>query len=205
MTSAYSSGGQEPLHCSEWQKAEFFFQLRPKLCLCPLLQRQTDTQTADTYIIRASSNGKIPRETFPCCHRVVPWIVSCKYACASGNRDSPSPSQGRVFGRSGLKTGTGSFVSTCLWSVHKQLVILNSKLFYSLSISWSFRLKWTLCCAHLILRSWYYICVSVYQKYYCITIYCSVWLCFYFKLTWMWTGHLLVSFPPHVAYPWRWS
>jgi len=87
--------------------------------------------TADRCITGASSTGKIPREVFPCCHRVAPWIVSCKYAYAAGNHGFPSPSQGRVFGRSGLKLWTGSFISTCLWSVQKQLMPLSSKLFYS--------------------------------------------------------------------------
>lgn len=43
----------------------------------------------------------------------------------------PNPSQDRIFGRSGLKMGTGSFTFNCLCSVQKQLLILNSKLFYS--------------------------------------------------------------------------
>ena len=105
MTVEHHSGRQEPLHCSEWQEAEFFFQLLARLYLCPLLQRQTDTETADSYIIAASSTGKIPWETFPCCHRVVQWIVSCKCACASGNCDSPSFLKVESLGEVALKWG----------------------------------------------------------------------------------------------------
>lgn len=99
MTAEPRAGEQEPLHYNEWQKARFFFQLLARLCLCPLLQRQPET--ADIYIIAAPSAGKILLEMFPCCHRVVQWIVSCKSACACGNWDSPSflkaESLGEVF------------------------------------------------------------------------------------------------------------
>lgn len=72
-----------------------------RVCLCPLLHKQTET--ADTCILAASATGKIPLEVFPCCHRVVQWIVSCKSACAGGNWDSPSFLKAELLGEVVLK------------------------------------------------------------------------------------------------------
>lgn len=54
MAVEHRSGGQEPLNCSDCQKAELFFQLLPRLC--PLLQRQTET---------AALSEPLPLEKYP--------------------------------------------------------------------------------------------------------------------------------------------
>lgn len=59
MTVEHHSGRQQPLHCSEWQKDEFFFQLLPRLYVCPLLQRQTQRQQMSALL------QPLPPEKYP--------------------------------------------------------------------------------------------------------------------------------------------
>lgn len=121
-------------------------------------------ETADTCILAASATGKTPLEVFPCCHRVVQWIVSCKPACAGRNWDSTSFLKAEVLGEVVLKWEQDHLPPlVCDLFRHSLWFSIQSNFLVSKALS--VELKWTLHCACLMFRCWSCFCSSVYEKY----------------------------------------